>query len=134
MLLLTSSFTFGLAALTMKYRQNRAQLLMWLGVTFACGIGFVGLEIHDFYLLATVKHATPQVSGFLSSYWALVATHGLHVSMGLLWILHSIVQVLVLGVVRDVKLRILRLALFWHLLDVVWIGIFTFVFLFGAAS
>lgn len=134
MLLLASSFTFGLASLALKYRKDRVWLAVWLGVTFLLGLGFVLHETHELYTLATSDDAAPQRSGFLSAFYLLVSTHGLHVTAGLVWILHSLIQVASLGLIQDVKLRIMRLALFWHMLDVVWIGIFTFVFLFGVAS
>lgn len=131
MLLLTSSFTFGMASLALKYRADRLRLAAWLVVTLLLGAGFVGHEVHELWKLATADNAPPQRSGFLSAYYLLVGTHGAHVSAGMIWIVHSLVQLRVCGLVRDVKLRILRLSLFWHMLDVVWIGIFSFVYLFG---
>ena len=133
-LLLASSFTFGLASLALKYGPDRRRLVFWLAITFLLGAGFVGLEVRDFLVLLGEKNAPPQASGFLSAFWLLVGTHGAHVTSGLIWIAVMLVQIGVLGTIRDVKLRIMRLALFWHLLDVVWVGIFTFVFLYGAAS
>jgi len=132
MLLLASSFTFGLAALAMKYRQDRTRLVFWLVVTFALGAGFVGLEVYDFTDMISKGHG-PQTSGFLSAFFLLVGTHGIHVSSGLIWLLVLLVQVFVFGLNRNVKTRLMRLAIFWHMLDVVWIGIFTFVYLFGVA-
>lgn len=134
LLLLGSSFTFGLAALEMKYRDKRGMLLVWLGITALLGAGFVGLEIRDYVMLVTEKGATPQESGFLSAYYLLTGTHAVHVSGGLVWMAVMAVQILTFGLVRAVKLRLMRLALFWHMLDVVWIGIFTFVYLFGIAA
>ncbi|MES1925548.1 cytochrome (ubi)quinol oxidase subunit III [Salinisphaera sp. T31B1] len=131
-LLLVSSFTFGMAALALKYRQDRLRLVGWLLVTFALGAGFVYLEGSDFVKYISEGHG-PQRSGFLSSFFLLVGTHGLHVTSGLVWMLVMIVQLGVLGLTREVKMRLMRLAIFWHMLDVVWIGIFTFVYLFGAA-
>ena len=133
-LLLMSSFTFGMASLALKYGPERRQLVLWLVVTFVLGAGFIGMEMRDFLILLGEKIAPPQLSGFLSSYWLLVATHGAHVTAGLIWIAIMLIQLGVFGTIRMVKLRLMRLALFWHLLDVVWIGIFTFVFLFGAIS
>lgn len=132
MLLLVSSFTFGMAALMLKYRQDRLRLVLWLLVTFALGAGFVYLESHDFVKYVSEGHG-PQRSGFLSAFFALVATHGIHVTSGLLWILVMLAQVFVLGLNRAVKTRLMRLAIFWHMLDIVWVCIFTFVYLFGVA-
>lgn len=131
-LLLASSFTFGMASLALKYRHSRARLIMWLGVTFALGAGFIGMEIHDFLTLFVDKGAPPQLSGYLSSFYLLVGTHGVHVSLGLLWLAVLMLQIVTLGLVQEVKLRVMRLALFWHMLDIVWICIFTFVYLYGA--
>lgn len=132
LLLLISSFTFGLASLALKYRQDRTRLVFWLVVTFALGAGFVYLEVSDFLKYVGDGHG-PQRSGFLSSFFLLVGTHGVHVTSGLVWMLVMVVQIFVFGLTTDVKTRIMRLAIFWHMLDVVWVGIFTFVYLFGAA-
>lgn len=131
-LLLASSFTFGMVSLGLKYDLRVRRLVFWLAVTFVLGAAFVGMEVHDFAKMAS-EHATPQVSGFLSAFFTLVGTHGLHVSVGLLWMLVMFVQISVFGMVREVKLRIMRLALFWHMLDIVWVCIFTFVYLRGLA-
>lgn len=130
MLLLVSSFTVGLAALAMKYRQDRSRLVLWLAVTFVLGAGFIYLEFHDFADMISKGHG-PQTSGFLSAFFLLVGMHGIHVSSGLIWLIVMLVQVFVFGINRDVKTRLMRFAVFWHMLDVVWIGIFTFVYLFG---
>ncbi|MGC3872479.1 cytochrome o ubiquinol oxidase subunit III [Halomonas sp. GXIMD04776] len=133
LLLLVSSFTFGLAALALKYRQDRSRLMFWLVVTFLLGAGFVVMEARDFMKMASEGH-TPQQSAYLSAFFALVGTHGLHVTAGLMWILIMLVQVLVFGLAGEVKTRLLRLAIFWHMLDIVWICIFTFVYLFGVSQ
>ncbi|MDN5939383.1 MAG: cytochrome c oxidase subunit 3, partial [Salinisphaera sp.] len=122
MLLLVSSFTFGMAVLMLKYRQDRARLVFWLLVTFVLGAGFVFFESLDFLKYVSEGHG-PQHSGFLSAFFALVATHGIHVTSGLIWILIMLVQVFVFGLVRQVKTRLMRLAIFWHMLDVVWVCI-----------
>ncbi|MBO0902233.1 cytochrome (ubi)quinol oxidase subunit III [Jiella sonneratiae] len=127
-LLLISSFTFGYASLAMKYRPEPMKVVRWLGVTLLLGIGFLGFEVHDFVTMAG-KGGTPQTSGFLSAFFALVPTHGLHVFAGCIWIVVMIVQTLAYGLARDVKLRILRLGLFWHFLDIVWIAIISVVYL-----
>lgn len=134
LLLLTSSFTFGLAALALKYDASPRRMLAWLAVTGLLGAAFVGLEIRDYVTLIFEKGAPPQESGFLSAYFLLTGTHAAHVSAGILWMVVMAAQVRVFGLRPMVKLRLLRLALFWHMLDVVWIGIFTFVYLFGVAA
>lgn len=128
--LLTSSFTFGMASLIMKYSRSRGLLLFWLAVTLALGLTFLGFEAHDF-LHYVSEDAAPTRSGFLSALFVLVSTHGLHVTSGCIWIVVMMVQVLVFGIDRDVKLRLMRLGLFWHFLDIVWVGIFSVVFLQG---
>jgi len=134
MLLLASSFTFGLASLALKYSRGRPELLGWLAVTGILGLAFVGLELYDFYVYAVEHNATPQDSGFLSAFYLLVGTHGVHVSGGLIWMIILMIQIARLGITQHVRLGVMRLALFWHMLDVVWIGIFSFVFLTGAVS
>ena len=134
LLLLLSSFAFGFAMLAMKYRKSGRAVLACLLVTGVLGAAFVGMELHDYYDMVTAHGATPQSSGFLSAYYLLTGTHALHVSSGLVWMAVMAVQVVVMGLNTPVKLRLMRLALFWHMLDVVWIGIFTFVYLFGVVS
>lgn len=131
MVLLTSSFTFGMASLSMKYGGGRrAGIAFWLVITLALGMTFVGLEVHDFLTMAA-HGAVPQRSGFLSAFYTLVSTHGLHVSCGCVWIMIMLVQIAVFGVDSNVKTRIMRLALFWHFLDIIWVGIFSVVYLQG---
>lgn len=129
LLLLTSSLTFGLASLALD-AGNRRQLLAWLAVTFVLGLGFVSLEIREFHGMIA-RGAGPDRSGFLSAFFTLVGTHGLHVSGGLVFILVMIAQVAVKGLNQPVNSRLLRLGLFWHFLDIVWIGIFSAVYLPG---
>ena len=129
MLLLCSSMTFGLASLWV-HQKNVTAILFWLAVTFVLGAGFVGMEIVEFHGMV-MAGAGPQRSGFLSSFFTLVATHGLHVSMGLLWILILAGEILMKGVTAPVASRLYRLGLFWHFLDIVWIGIFSVVYLPG---
>ncbi len=129
LLLLFSSLTFGLATLAMK-SNKRAGVLAWLLVTFVLGLGFVGLEIREFSGLVQAG-AGPDRSGFLSAFFTLVGTHGLHVTFGLIWILIMTSQVVIKGLSVPVTSRLLRLGLFWHFLDIVWIGIFSFVYLAG---
>jgi cytochrome o ubiquinol oxidase subunit III len=131
-LLLTSSFTFGLGSLALKYRGDVAGIFVWLGLTALLGLAFLGMEVRDFVKLIG-EGAIPQRSGFLSAHFTLLGTHFLHVAAAILWLAILFVQTLMWGVSRAVSLRIMRLALFWHMLDVVWIALFTFVFLAGAA-
>ena len=133
MLLLASSFTVGLALLSLKHERDRpARTLGWLGLTLLLGLGFLGLEVHDFVSMAG-KGGVPQASGWLSAFWGLVPLHFLHVSAASLWLLAILVQVAVHGIDTPVKLALLRLGILWHFLDVVWIGILSLVFLGGLA-
>ena len=129
MLLLFSSITFGFASLSMK-AGNRAGLLAWLAVTFVLGLGFVILEIREFAGMIELG-AGPDRSGFLSAFFALVGMHGLHVSFGLTWILIMSSQVIIKGLTVPVVSRMSRLALFWHFLDIIWVAIFSVVYLPG---
>ena len=129
-LLLVSSFTFGLAALAMKYDAGNGRLELWLSVTLLLGVIFMGFELHDFAKMMG-QGAGPSRSGFLSAFFALVSTHGLHVWAGCVWIVVLLVQLRVFGLTSAVKTRILRLGLFWHFLDIIWIGIFSVVYLQG---
>ena len=126
-LLLFSSITYGFAIIAMQNRNKRA-VLGWLAVTGLLGLCFVGVEIYEF---ATLFHegATPQRSAFLSAFFTLVATHGLHVSFGILWMAVLMVQVGKLGLIDANRRRLMCLSMFWHFLDVIWIGVFTFVYL-----
>jgi cytochrome o ubiquinol oxidase subunit 3 len=126
-LLLASSFTFGLGMLDMQSgRQDR--LVFWLVATLLLGAGFVGMEIHEFAALVH-ERAGPDGSAFLSAYFVLVGTHGLHVSCGLLWIALMVHQVRRFGLDGITRRRLACLSLFWHFLDLVWICVFTFVYL-----
>ncbi len=129
MLLLLSSITFGFATVAVRLRNQRSALT-WLAVTFVLGAGFVALEISEFTGMYR-QGAGPQRSGFLSAFFTLVGTHGLHVSNGLIWILILSIQVLAKGLTEPVASRLFRLGLFWHFLDIVWIGIFSMVYLPG---
>ena len=129
MLLLFSSITFGLATLAMR-SGGKERMLAWLAVTFLLGLGFVGLEIREFHGMVRAG-AGPDRSGFLSAFFTLVGTHGLHVTFGLIWILIMTSQVIIKGLTIPVFSRFLRLGLFWHFLDIIWIGIFSIVYLPG---
>lgn len=126
-LLLLSSFTFGVAMLGMQ-AGKRNQVVGWLAMTGLLGAGFIGMELYEFAELIH-EGATPDVSAYLSAYFTLVATHGLHVSFGLLWLAIMIHQVLKFGLDGVVRRRLACLSLFWHFLDLIWICVFTFVYL-----
>ncbi|RFC66569.1 cytochrome o ubiquinol oxidase subunit III [Fulvimarina endophytica] len=129
--LLASSLVFGLGTVAMKYNEGRAKVVGLLLASLALGLVFLGLEIRDFMHAAEIG-AVPMRSGYLSAYWALVGLHGLHVAVGSLLIVAMVAQIGVFGLRADVKSRILRLGLYWHFLDVIWVGIITVIFLPGA--
>ena len=129
MLLLASSTTFGFASVAISAGQRR-RALAWLSVTFLLGLGFVAMGISEFYGMAAAG-AGPWRSGFLSAFFTLVGTHGTHVSVGLVWIVLSGCEVALRGLNPFVASRLCRLGLFWHFLDIVWIGIFSVVYLPG---
>ncbi len=129
-LLLLSSITYGFAMLEMDKGQARTTLI-WLAVTGAFGAGFVALELYEFAHLIH-EGATPQRSAFLSSFFALVGTHGLHVTFGIVWLVTLMLQVRRYGLIETNQRRLMCLSMFWHFLDVVWIGVFTFVYLMGS--
>ncbi|RZI76848.1 MAG: cytochrome o ubiquinol oxidase subunit III [Pseudomonas sp.] len=129
--LLTSSLTFGMAVLAMKYDGGaRGRMFAWLAATLALGLLFLGLELRDFATMFS-HEAYPTRSGFLSAFFALVPLHGLHVAAGCVWLLAVVGQVLVHGLDARTKINLLRLSLFWHFLDIVWIAIFSVVYLQG---
>ncbi len=128
--LLTSSFTCGLAVLSAQ-RGNKKHTIFWFGVTFLLGLIFLIMEISEFHKFVKMGDSW-QRSGFLSSYFTLVGTHGLHITIGLIWIAVMCVYVYKRGIGQTTLKRIRMLSLFWHFLDVVWIFIFTVVYLFGA--
>ena len=128
-ILLFSSLTFGMGMLAMQDGKARATTI-WLVVTALLGACFIGVELYEFsHLIA--EGAGPQRSAFLSGFFALVATHGLHVAFGILWIGVMLVQIAQRGLHADNQRRLMCLSMFWHFLDIVWIGVFTFVYLFG---
>ena len=130
LVLLTSSFTCGLAVLSAQLKHRR-RVLFWFIVTFILGATFLGLELKEFHNFIAMGDSWRR-SGFLSSYFVLVSTHGLHITLGLLWIGVMMGFVLKRGISDLVMKRIRMLSMFWHFLDVVWIFIFTIVYLFGA--
>lgn len=132
LILLTSSFTCGLGLLAAR-RGDKNQVISWFIVTFLLGLTFLGMEIHEFANLFHEGNSW-QRSGFLSAFFTLVGTHGLHITSGLIWMGVLLGQVLRLGVKPFLVRRLTLLSLFWHFLDIVWIFIFTIVYLSGAIS
>ncbi|HSW74567.1 MAG TPA: cytochrome o ubiquinol oxidase subunit III [Candidatus Saccharimonadales bacterium] len=129
-LLLTSSFTSGLALLSAR-RKDATFTVFWLLVTFALGTAFLGMELNEFHHLAADGNSW-RASGFLSSFFTLVSTHGLHITAGLLWIVVLIANLVKRGFTPSVTRKLGLFAMFWHFLDVVWIFIFSIVYLMGA--
>ncbi len=129
MVLLLSSFTCGLAMLAAQ-RRDRSQVLLWLAITFLLGATFLGLELTEFHAMVADGNSWRR-SGFLSSYFTLVGTHGLHITFGLVWLLVVGVLTLKRGLTASMIKRLSLFSMFWHFLDVVWIFIFTIVYLYG---
>ncbi|MEM0900400.1 MAG: cytochrome o ubiquinol oxidase subunit III [Pseudomonadota bacterium] len=128
-MLLFSSITYGFAVINMQENKQKP-MMMWLIVTGVFGLAFLGLEVYEFAHLIHVG-ATPQSSAFLSSFFTLVGTHGLHVTCGAIWLAVLLVQVQKHGLTHENKRRIMCLSMFWHFLDLIWIGVFSFVYLTG---
>lgn len=129
MFLLLSSVTFGFSMVAMN-EHNKKAVITGLIITGLLGLGFVGMELFEFYELIVAGHG-PEKSGFLSAFFTLVATHGAHVSFGLLWLIVMLIQLVRQGLSDGVRSRLVRLSLFWHFLDIVWVGVFTFIYLMG---
>ncbi|WP_374302667.1 cytochrome o ubiquinol oxidase subunit III [Paracoccus sp. (in: a-proteobacteria)] len=127
--LLLSSITYGFAMLAMV-KNNKGGTLGWLAVTLVFGLAFLAVELYEFSHLIHLG-AGPQRSAFLSSFFALVGTHGLHVAFGCLWLVTLMIQVGQRGLIPANRRRLSCLSMFWHFLDVIWIGVFTFVYLLG---
>lgn len=128
-LLLTSSLTFGFASIAQR-AGHKMREVQWLIVTLLLGLGFLAMELIEFRHMIAMG-AGPDVSGFTSAFFTLIGTHGLHVAFGCLGIVVMIGQILVKGLTQPVRSRVFRLGLFWHFLDIVWIGIFSVVYLPG---
>ena len=130
-LLLASSFTCGLASIA---ADNRSAIWFQLAMAVTCafGLGFLAIEGNEFASLVA-RGAGPSRSAFLSAFFTLVGCHGLHVSGGILWLLTMMAQVITKGFRQDILRRILCFALFWHALDIIWIAVFTVVYLLGSA-
>ena len=127
MCLLASSVTCGFGSLAVQRTDARA-MYFWMGVTFLLGVTFLSLEGREFAGMVAAG-AGPSHSAFLSAFFTLVGTHGLHVSLGLVWLLIMLLQVTTLGFQPMVGRRFFAFGLFWHALDIVWIGVFTIVYL-----
>ncbi|MBC3863135.1 cytochrome o ubiquinol oxidase subunit III [Undibacterium jejuense] len=128
-LLLLSSITYGFAMLESQKDRLR-NTMIWLAVTGVLGACFIYFELYEFVHLI-LEGAGPQRSGFLTSFFALVGTHGLHVSFGIIWLVTLLFQLKRHGLTPENRRRLMCLSMFWHFLDVVWIGVFTFVYLMG---
>ncbi len=129
--LLTSSFTCGLAVLAAQ-RGFKKQVLFWFALTALLGLVFLGMELHEFHDFVA-QGASWRRSGFLSAFFTLVGTHGAHITAGLIWMITMMTQVARRGLTRGTLRRLQLLGLFWHFLDIVWIFIFTIVYLQGVS-
>ncbi len=129
LLLLISSFTCGIATVAAS-NLDKKRMAIWFGITFLFGLAFIAMELYEFAGLVREGHSWTR-SAFLSAFFTLVGTHGAHISVGLLWMLVLIPQILYKGFNPYNFKRVLCLSLFWHFLDVVWIFIYTIVFLMG---
>ncbi|MBZ9793035.1 cytochrome o ubiquinol oxidase subunit III [Rhizobium sp. 3T7] len=128
-MLLLSSITYGFAMLQME-RKEKSATLFWLAITGLFGLTFLGIELYEFAHLIH-EGAGPTRSAFLSGFFTLVGTHGLHVTFGIVWLVTLMVQVSLRGLIPENRRRLMCLSMFWHFLDVVWIGVFSFVYLMG---
>lgn len=128
-MLLLSSVTYGFAMLEMR-KQRKNTTLAWLVIAGLFAAAFIGLEINEFIGMVSIG-AGPDRSAFLSSFFLLVGTHGTHVTFGIIWLITLIVQVARYGLTDDNCRRLTCLSLFWHFLDLVWVGVFSFVYLVG---
>lgn len=127
MLVFTSVLAFGLGMSALK-RGNRLAVLNWIAIAFVLGAVFLGLEIREFADLAN-RGIVPQRSAFLSTYYTIVLTHGLHMLFGLLWMAVMAVQILQDGFTDKVVYRVLNLRIFWHFQAIIWVCVFTFIYL-----
>jgi cytochrome o ubiquinol oxidase subunit 3 len=129
LILLTSSFTCGLAILA-THAKNKQLALTWIGITVVLGASFLGMELHEFSSLIAEGNSWRE-SAFLSAFFTLVGTHGLHISVGLLWALLLIFKIRARGLTEGLARKLMLFSLFWHFLDIIWIFIFTMVYLLG---
>ncbi|MGH7073451.1 MAG: cytochrome c oxidase subunit 3 [Stellaceae bacterium] len=128
--LLFSSFTYGMASLALKHRTGARTLIIWLVITILLASVFLAFEVNDFLTMFGSGGGADR-SGFTSAFFGLVPLHGLHVTSGCIWMVVLIVQMARFGVDDKVRLGLQRLGLFWHFLDIVWIAIFSVVYLGG---
>lgn len=131
-MLLLSSITYGFSMIAMQNRKVRGTLI-WLGITGLFGLAFLAIELYEFHHLIHLG-AVPQRSAFLSAFFTLVGTHGIHVTFGIIWLVTLMTQVGRHGLIAANRRRLMCLSMFWHFLDVVWIGVFTFVYLIGVSQ
>jgi len=131
-MLLFSSITYGFAMLN-SYQNKLTGTITWLLITCVFGLAFLGIELYEFNHLAHLG-ATPQRSAFLSSFFTLVGTHGLHVTFGSIWLLTLVFQLRKHGLNHANQRRLMCLSMFWHFLDLIWIGVFSYVYLMGVAA
>ena len=129
-LLLFSSFTFGMAMLGAN-ANNMKQLMGWLAATFALGFGFLAMEMYEFVHF-THEGAAAWSSGAWSAFYGLIGTHGLHVLFGMIWMIVLVIHIFKDGLTEGNRVRLSCLSLFWHFLDIIWICVFSFVYLMGA--
>lgn len=132
MILLLSSLTCGLATLAVV-KNRRSTSIIWLIVTFLLGLAFLSIELTEFKMLLNEGYSW-STSAFLSSFFTLVGTHGAHITVGLIWSIFMIAQLIVFGITTVTFRRLVLFNLFWHFLDLVWIFIFTFVYLEGVVA
>lgn len=128
-MLLFSSITYGFAMLRME-KGDKSGTLKWLGITGVFGLAFLAIELYEFHHLIELG-AAPQRSAFLSAFFTLVGTHGLHVTFGCIWLVTLMVQIQMHGLIEANRRRLMCLSMFWHFLDVIWIGVFSLVYLIG---
>ncbi len=129
MLLLISSYTSGLMLLSAR-AGNKRSVFIWLAATVALGLGFLGMELNEFHKLAS-EGSSWNRSGFLSAFFTLIGTHGIHIATGLLWAAVMAIRIAKTGLTNTMLRRLTLFSMFWHFLDIVWICIFTFVYLLG---
>lgn len=129
MILLVSSATYGMTTVYME-KNNKILLNVWMIITFLLGTLFICMELNEFHHLI-IQHHGPNRSGFLSAFFTLVGTHGIHVIAGLIWMIVLIIQIHYRGLTVTNRIRIICLSLFWHFLDVIWIIVFSIVYLMG---
>ncbi|ENQ3107334.1 cytochrome aa3 quinol oxidase subunit 3 [Bacillus sp. 491mf] len=132
LLLLTSSFTCGIAIHEMR-KENKNGMLLWFIITLLLGAGFLYMEIEEF-MMYVGQGATLQTSGFLSGFFVLLGTHGAHVTGGIIWATCVIIQILKRGLTPVTARKVFIISLYWHFLDVVWIFIYTLVYLNGMVA